>query len=86
MLKNKIVVLNDNKEYYVLDELDYHGKKYLFLSLYHVNDESIDENQFSVVELKLENANLTFHDIENQNEAEKISAMFLEKMKNDTQH
>lgn len=86
MLKNKIVVLNDKKEYYVLDELDHHGKKYLFLSLYHANDESIDENQFLVVELKLENANLTFHDIEDQNEAERISAMFLEKMKNGTQH
>lgn len=86
MLKNKIVVLNDKKEYYVLDELDHHGKKYLFLSLYHANDESIDENQFFVVELKLENANLTFHDIEDQNEAERISAIFLEKMKNGTQH
>lgn len=86
MLKNKIVVLDDKKEYYVLDELDHHGKKYLFLSLYHANDESIDENQFFVVELKLENANLTFHDIEDQNEAERISAMFLEKMKNGTQH
>ena len=52
----------------------------------HANDESIDENQFFVVELELENANLTFHDIEDQNEAERISAMFLEKMKNGTQH
>ena len=86
MLKNKIVVLNDKKEYYVLDELDHHDKKYLFLSLYHANDESIDENQFFVVELELENANLTFHDIEDQNEAERISAMFLEKMKNCAQH
>ena len=86
MLKNKIIVLDDNKEYYVLDELEYNYKNYLFLTLYHSNDESIDESQFLVIELRLENANLTFHDIENQNEAEKISAMFLEKMKNDTQH
>ncbi len=85
MLKNKIVTLNDQKEYYVLEELDDNNKKYLFLSMYHSDDESINEDQFLVVELKLENDHLTFHNIEEQNEAERISAMFLEKMKNDTQ-
>lgn len=84
MLKNKIIVLDDNKEYYVLDELEYNYKNYLFLSLYHSNDESIDEDKFLVIELRLENSNLTFHNIENQEEAERISVMFLEKMKNDT--
>ena len=84
MLKNKIITLNDKQEYYVLDELENNNKKYLFLSLYHQNDESIDEDKFLVIELKLENSNLTFHNIENQEEAERISAMFLEKMKNDT--
>ena len=85
MLKNKIVTLNDQKEYYVLEELDDNNKKYLFLSMYHSDDESINEDQFLVVELKLENDHLTFHNFEEQNEAERISAMFLEKMKNDTQ-
>lgn len=85
MLKNKIITLNDKQEYYVLDELENNNKKYLFLSLYHQNDESIDEDKFLVIELRLENSNLTFHNIENQEEAERISAMFLEKMKNDTQ-
>ena len=85
MLKNKIITLNDNQEYYVLEELDDPQKKYVFLSLYHQEDESIDEDNYLVVELKLENANLTFCDIEDQEEAERISTMFLEKMKNDTQ-
>lgn len=85
MLKNKIITLNDKQEYYVLDELENNNKKYLFLSLYHQNDESIDEDKFLVIELRLENSNLTFHNIENQEEAERISAMFLEKMKNGTQ-
>lgn len=85
MLKNKIITLNDKQEYYVLDELENNNKKYLFLSLYHQNDESIDEDKFLVIELRLENSNLTFHNIENQEEAERISVMFLEKMKNDTQ-
>ena len=53
MLKNKIITLNDNQEYYVLEELDDQQKKYLFLSLYHQEDESIDEDNFLVVELKL---------------------------------
>ena len=49
MLKNKIITLNDKQEYYVLDELENNNKKYLFLSLYHQNDESIDEDKFLVI-------------------------------------
>ncbi len=79
-MKGKIIELNDGLEYYILDELDYNNKKYIFTSLYNKEQETIDESNFVVVETKINEDKLIINDINDQNEAAIISNMFLEKM------
>lgn len=79
-MKGKILELNDGIEYYVLDELDYNNKKYVFTSPYNQKNETIDEENFLVVEIKINKDKLIVNDINDSNEALNISNMFLEKM------
>lgn len=79
-MKGKILELNDGIEYYVLDELDYNNKKYVFTSPYNQKNETIDEENFLVVEIKINKDKLIVNDINDSNEALNISNMFLAKM------
>ena len=80
-MKETIITLNDQQEYYVLEEIIQYQKKYLLLAKYHKETQEIENNNFIIGKLKMENNNLIIDNIQNQKEAELITQLFLNKMK-----
>ena len=80
-MKETIITLNDQQEYYVLEEINQYQKKYLLLAKYHKEIQEIENNNFIIGKLKMENNNLIIDNIQNQEEAELITQLFLNKMK-----
>lgn len=79
-MKETIITLNDQQEYYVLEEINQYQEKYLFLAKYHKETQEIENNNFIIGKLKMENNNLIIDNIQNQKEAELITHLFLNKM------
>ena len=79
-MKETIITLNEQQEYYVLEEINQYQKKYLLLAKYHKETQEIEDNNFIIGKLKMENNNLIIDNIQNQEEAELITQLFLNKM------
>ncbi len=76
-MKEKIITLNDQQEYYVLEEI----KQYLLLTKYNKETNDIEKNNFTIGKINLINNNLIIEDIQNQKEAELITFLFLNKIR-----
>ena len=56
-MKDNVITLNENVKCYVVDELDYKGKKYIFCIQLDENDEMV-ENATYVFEVTIKNDKL----------------------------
>lgn len=77
---DKVIKLDNNLEYYVLDEMAYDGKNYL-MGLQVDNDkEGITNNYIIVESRKSLNNDITLVDIDNAELLEKIGNLFIERL------
>ncbi len=77
---DKVIKLDNNLEYYVLDEMTYEGKNYLMGLQVDNEKEGITNNYIFVETIKDINGNVTLIDIESPNLLEKIGNMFIERL------
>ena len=75
---DKVIKLDNNLEYYVLDEMTYEGKNYLMGLQVDNEKEGITNNYIFVETIKDINGNVTLIDIESPDLLEKIGNMFIE--------
>ena len=77
---DKVIKLDNNLEYYVLDEMSYEGKNYL-MGLQVDNEKEGITNNYIIVESKKDiNGNVTLVDIDNIQVLETISNLFTERL------
>lgn len=77
-MKDKIYTLANNYSYYVLEELDYEGKKYVLTVECDPKRDSIKEDELNVFEVsQSENDDLVLKALENNQE--KIIALLIDK-------
>ncbi len=77
---DKVIKLDNNLEYYVLDEMTYEGKNYLMGLQVDNEKEGITNNYIFVETIKDINGNVTLTDIESPDLLEKIGNMFIERL------
>lgn len=77
---DKVIKLDNNLEYYVLDEMTYEGNNYLMGLQVDNEKEGITNNYIFVETIKDINGNVTLIDIESPDLLEKIGNMFIERL------
>lgn len=82
MIKDKMIELENGVNYYILEELTYNNKKYALAVECDLEKEEMNDDKYIVMEIKLDNNNLTTAYIEDDKEAAIISKMLLDKARN----
>lgn len=77
---DKVIKLDNNLEYYVLDEMVYEGKNYL-IGLQVDNEKEGITNNYIIVESRKDlNGSTTLVDIDNPELLEKVGNLFIERL------
>lgn len=77
---DKVIKLDNNLEYYVLDEMAYDEKNYL-IGLQVDNEKEGITNNYIIVESRKDlNGNVTLVDIDNPELLEKVGNLFIERL------
>lgn len=77
---DKVIKLDNNLEYYVLDEMAYEEKNYL-MGLQVDNEKEGITNNYIIVESRKDlNGNVTLVDIDNPELLEKVGNLFIERL------
>lgn len=77
---DKVIKLDNNLEYYVLDEMAYEEKNYL-IGLQVDNEKEGITNNYIIVESRKDlNGNVTLVDIDNPELLEKVENLFIERL------
>ena len=79
MIRDKIIELENGVNYYILEELTYNNKKYALAVECDLEKEEMNDDKYIVMEIKLDNNNLTTAYIEDDKAAAIISKMLLDK-------
>lgn len=82
MLKDRVIYLNNNNSYYILEEIEYDYKKYVFAAKCDLEKETINEDEYVVKEIKLVNNELVTENILDDNLALCVTNLLLEKIRN----
>lgn len=77
---DKVIKLDNNLEYYVLDEMTYDGKNYLMGLQVDNEKEGITNNYIIVENRKDLNGSTTLVDIDNPELLEKVGNLFIERL------
>ena len=77
---DKVIKLDNNLEYYVLDEMAYEEKNYLIGLQVDNEKEGITNNSIIVESRKDLNGNVTLVDIDNPELLEKVGNLFIERL------
>lgn len=77
---DKVIKLDNNLEYYVLDEMAYEEKNYLIGLQVDNEKEGITNNYIIVENRKDLNGNVTLVDIDNPELLEKVGNLFIERL------
>ena len=81
-MKDKIIELNNGKNYYVLEDLTLVDKYYIYCSLVNEVNETVDENNFVIVEVRKKvDGSYSLIDIDDENDIFLITNLFLNKIK-----
>ena len=81
-MKDKIIELNNGKNYYVLEDLTLDDKYYIYCSLVNEVNETVDENNFVIVEVRRKvDGSYSLIDIDDENVIFLITNLFLNKIK-----
>lgn len=77
---DKVIKLDNNLEYYVLDEMTYEGKNYLMGLQVDNEKEGITNNYIIVENRKDLNGSVTLIDIDSPELLEKVGNLFIERL------
>lgn len=81
MIKDKIIELESGINYYVIEEISYNNKMYLLAAECDPEKDTVKEDNYIVMEVKLDNNELITTNIEDDNVAAIVTQKLLEKLK-----
>ena len=83
MVKDKIIQMDNGKSYYVLEDVEYNGKKYILSLECDLDKDSVNEEDYFVMELSMVDGELAIKRVEDDNISKIVIAMLLNNVKND---
>lgn len=81
MIKDKIVELENGVSYYVLDEIIYNNKKYILTIECDLKKDEINENDYFVMELKIDGNDIIFSPITDNKLAMDVTELLIKKVR-----
>ena len=81
MIKDKIIELENGTNYYILDDITYMEKKYVLAAECDLENDSVNEDKYIVMELKINNNDLYILNIEDDNISKIVTKLLIEKIK-----
>lgn len=81
-MKDKIIKLDGNKSYYVLEDTVYNNKEYVLATLCDLEKDTIDEENLNLFEVKIVDDNLVINDDIDDEVAKKVTNILIEKVRN----
>ena len=78
-MKDKVLRISDNIRVYVIDELNYNDKKYIFTFEVTDNDDVLEDRPH-VLEVLVDNDNLVVNEIEDFETASIVNNMFITRL------
>lgn len=82
MVKDKVIQMDNGKDYYVLEEVEYNNKKYILTLECNLEQDTINEEDYLVMQLDIKNEDLHIKKITDNNIATIVTTMLLNKIKN----
>ena len=82
MVKDKIIELENGTNYYILEEITYNDSKYILAAECNLDTEEVNEDEYIVQEIKLNNADLVTANIEDDTIAQTVTKLLIEKVRN----
>ena len=83
MIKDKVIEMDNGKEYYILEEVSYNGKKYLLSAECNLEKDEINEEDYLVMEMEIANDELKINTIEDNQLANIVTNMLINKVRNE---
>jgi len=83
MVRDKIIQMDNGNNYYVLEEVEYNGKKYILTLECDLDKDDIKSEDYLVMELAINGDALSIKPILDNEVAKVVVAMLLNKIKND---
>ena len=77
MVKDKIIKMDNGKEYYVLDDIEYNNKKYILSLECDLEKDTVNVDDYLVMELEMANGELAVKRVLDDDVAKIVSAMLL---------
>lgn len=78
-MKDRIIKLDDNKTYYVLEKITLDNKIYIMMTEYNMKDDILDIENFIIKEVEKQDDKLALKEIENQELGSKVAMELLKK-------
>ena len=82
MMRDKIIKMSDGQEYYILEDVEYNGKKYVLSLECNLDKDTVNENDYLVMEVAFENDDLMIKIVDDVEVAKVVVSMLLNKVKN----
>lgn len=81
MVKDKIIELENGINYYVIEEIDHNDKKYVLAAMCDLEKEEVNEEDYIVMEIKIEDDALVTKNIKDDNIARIVTEKLIEKVR-----
>lgn len=78
-MKDRIIKLDDDKTYYVLEKITLDNKIYIMMTEYNMKDDVLDTENFIIKEVEKQDDKLALKEIENQELGSKVAMELLKK-------
>ena len=81
MIKDKIIELTNGVNYYILDEISYNNRKFILAAECDLENDTVNEDKYIVMELKINKNDLYIVNIEDDDLAKIVTKLLIEKVK-----
>lgn len=79
-MKDKVIKLHNDKDYYILEELEYFGHLYALAAECDLEKDTINENELFLMEVRIENDRLIAEEVPDEDRAREVIKEFQKKM------
>ena len=81
MVKDRILDLDNGTSYYILEEVVYNDKKYVMACVCDTKSNYVNEDDYIVMELKINNDDLVIENIKDLELAKVVTKLLIEKVR-----
>ena len=83
MIKNRIIQMENGRNYYVLEEVEYNNKKYVLSVECDLDKDYIEEDDYLIMEVALSGNDIVIKNVNSEKVAKIVSSILLEKIQKD---